>query len=566
MATDYKLLPSIYPATGRARSLARDIHRAATQRIVNWIVLGDSQRTQEGGGSRYNNFREMLSAICYGDIPATPWLYYGGNAVTGFFAKATNGTTAYGGTSTVMPVGNGGLACTANTNGTSVTYLPNGDGLVGVDGKSNTVTYPTGVPWLRFDAGSTVNVRSLWKRTASNAYPTTLQCYGHNAPAGTFFPSGSGTAVNPWYTAGELTGTGFVGKVTSLTMQHGASHPYPWLRAMSNTADANNAFFFGLRLEKSGGAGIAYLYSSASGFTINTGSSKHLAANDQGEYWAAIGISADVIEIDLATNDAGGGCTAAQFKLDFIALIAMWRQWHPNALFIFNYRGQIPASSGGYQAQFDQYAGAIAEVADVDDRVLVINCRPQIERMAPYQLQWADPSGTFKIKGDWTSGTNATVGQIYRDVQISDADTVQTYRLFKCLVNTNTRPTIADTTNWSDITWVRNKAYSAGDIAGWWTAKGMWPWRCVVAHTSTSNVSATTGPPGQSFSPNWVPLAVHLDDDVHESASGQETAANVFHSLWMQAVGNAAGSYPGTGGSGLSSGSTQNSTGTGMAV
>lgn len=211
-------------------------------------------------------------------------------------------------------------------------------------------------------------------------------------------PTNNITGVAEWFLANTATGTLSLGLNNAAGgYASGEVGPLPWnglarQQLVVTGSDANGAEFFGARFRNaSRPGGIVFDSFSLSGYTAVSVANNHA---DAGPQLAAYG-PWDAVAFHYGVNDssAGVGVTAAQFRDNVAALIATMRgaAWLNDSdmkfiLFCDPYR---LGNTSQQQAQHALQFAALAELAEDDDKVMVVNSTKWLSD----RLGWSSSSG-----------------------------------------------------------------------------------------------------------------------------------------------------------------------------
>lgn len=410
-----------YPEPGTIRRAEFDtIWAAARTRTVRVGVCGDSQETYTANGHVWFEWINALAAATFGNLPETP-LYgpssAGGGAPPAFLVSQSNA----GGTGAI---GTGGLTQAmfppqiTPTLHDSVTlgalYMlghdnPQGARYAGLNFSAMFDPTSVGIDVIamrRNIDGGQVRVEVRPQNSSATAYHQPIvQTFDSTDPvlatAGTpeaRLISFSGLNRNSLtYHQVQVRGTGTTGVFTAIAAVR-----------FKNLANP---------------AGVVFSSMSAGGYRADNWPTTHGSADT---FLRACGY--DVFMIGMGINDAiGAGLSPATFKANILNMMAILRAANANARFVLRVDTHLYSTSG-YMADFNQYAGVLKEIADTDQRVLVLNTRRRMDLLGHNDTNESVLGMTNK--GLWTASTAYVVNDV---VNISLSTTFPV--LYVCTAN-----------------------------------------------------------------------------------------------------------------------------------
>lgn len=400
-------VPYSYPEPGTIRRAEFDsIWAAARTRTVRVGVCGDSQETYTTSGDLWFYWLNALAAATFGNMPETPLyghMFSGHGAPGGFMVSQQSADQLTG-------IGTGGLTtemfpprvtpmlhdsitrgllykldhdCCNGDRRSLLDYssLFNPAANIGIDV----------IAMRRNVAGGQVRVVVAPQNATQTAYSQpTVQTFDSTDPvlatAGTpeaRLISFSGlNRNNLTYHQVYCKGTGGAGVHTAVCAAR--------FKNLSNPA------------------GVVFSPFSEPGYRAEHWTLNHASANT---FLAACGI--DVWMICMGVNDAiSAGQSTTTFKSNVLAMMAILRAASPGSRFVLRVDPYLYTLSTANNAIYSEYAGVLKEIADADQRVLVINTRRRLD-MLGHNATNESVAGLVD-KGTWAATTAYVVGDVVR--------------------------------------------------------------------------------------------------------------------------------------------------------
>lgn len=482
MAVTFTATPRVYPAPVSSKAIAFEqaFFKQAGQLGCNLGILGDSQEIVNGEGRAYcPRFHQRL-AERFGTLGATGWSALGSAVQAAPFIRGAGGAagppTGYS-TSDFPPAFDWPLKAT-NANGIFMCLQPDMVGVVNQAGVTTEAQFQPPRDLIDLASGDLWVCDMLFATKGYTSEATfsdsiTWEIRKHTGSV----PNASGTLV----ATATPTGLGFnvgtksIVKVTTSSFTLDPSNKYTTLCLYS--ANANPVLPIAMRFRNiTRPQGVHPTWISAGGATTATVQTSSAAC---GPVLKAMEL--DAIAVAYGANDAysGGGFSAAVFKANLQSLIAFVRSAAQKSLPVVCFgdcwrtEGTAPQA-----AEYDQYAGSHAEMADADPLVRACNTRLVTEK-----LGWTKSNEDI---GGLTGGSEWAVTTSYT------------------------------TSNYVVVTGARPEWY-----------------KCILNHTSAAADKPMTGANWRTY---WKRCVVHLraaTDLVHHSWMGGCLKADVDVELMM---------------------------------
>lgn len=457
--------------TGNKAAVAA-VLRSALAGTVRIAWFGDSQETSPGGeGREYVPYLNYAFWEHFGNTPETPFVGPGFFGATNppaewCVAGATNNTGATRLAASYIPPGVSPVTVTSTDYGIVQMLQFDAYAVVASDVRYGSYFAPGAS--VEYDLFAATNAASGELKRRITAQTTGKPAFSGGTEISAFTNLAMGLAN------ADLA-------IIKETITCATSGSYPYLQVVLKGQTANAVDVVGGRFRSTtNAAGVVVSDFSAGGYTSASLLASHANA---GLILAALEL--DMAVIQYGANDATT-YTAAQFKTNLSALITQLRVWMGATLPIVIMADVARTGlTGGQQAEFDQYPGVAAEIAETDPLCLAINLRLATENIG--------------LK----ASTETLAGLTDRGV------------------------------------WAVDTVYALNDyVRGDGTPDDGY-YRCVAAHTATAgrepgSLAAST----YDSVAYWVPIRRHLKDGVHYTPMGARRIANIAVSLLCQTMGD----------------------------
>jgi hypothetical protein len=379
MASSYTAVKRVYPepTDPRASAFIESVLVRAITAPVTLGYFGDSQELIYGEGRAYCPRFAQRMAEYYGYVGATGWCAPGSSVQTTPFIRGAGGAAGSptGSSTSDFPPGFEYPIKATNTQGLNYCLQPD---MIGVASQAGATTEAQFAP--PNDLIDTTNgdywvcdILLATKGYTSEATFSTSMLWEVRKHTGSV-PNASGTMVASNTESGLNLdiATKAIVTVTTTPFQLDSSNKYTTLNLYSSNANPILPIAIRFRnITKKGG--IHTTWFSAGGYKSDSIASSHSGCST---VLAAMGLTA--MAFGYGANDAysGGGFTAAQFKANLQSLVTFVRAAAGKTLPVIAcvdcWRREATAPMA---TQFDQFAGAYAEMADADQMFRVCNTR-----------------------------------------------------------------------------------------------------------------------------------------------------------------------------------------------
>jgi hypothetical protein len=434
LSLTYLQVPRVYPVSTSSAAqgflgsfLARVAGTVLTVSAIALGFFGDSQELTYGEGRAYCPRFVQRCAEYFGYVACTGWCVPGSSVQNTPLVRGAGGAGGATGTSSAdFPPGFD--FPTKATNTLALTFCLQPDMIGVLDQLGATTEAQFAPPRDLIDPSSTdywvCDILLGTKGYTSEATFSTSMLWEIRKHTGSI-PNASGTLVVSNTESGLNldVGTKAVVKVTTAQFQLDAANKYTTLVIKSGTA--NPVMPIAIRFRNvTRTAGIAPTWFSVGGATTGT-----VAATYGSCQPVLAAMQLDAIAMGYGANDgySGAGYTAAQFKANVQALAAFVRGAAGKPLPMIGFVDCWRIEATAPQAvQYDQYAGAWAEIADSDPLVRVVNTRLVTEKLG-WTKSGEDVTG-LTGGAEWAVTTAYTTSNY---VKVTGADV----HWYKCILN-----------------------------------------------------------------------------------------------------------------------------------